>query len=160
MEENLCFDPEWVGFVLMRLTKWTKLKGAGTDDFQDIDLWRRSAIAGIRLFRLLVSGPVIVPMTFSYYPYFEEVVTGIRRLDSELKVFCLKASLPTVKKRLLGRGVRIEGPGSECIARRIIECAGAHRDSHFGEFVDTEGRSACEVTEDITERLRQTHPIA
>lgn len=149
------YDPEWAGSVLMRLPKWTRLKGAGTDDFQDIDLWRRSAVAGIRLFRLLASGPLIVPMTFSRRAYFDEVVTGIGRLDSELRVFCLKASLPTVKKRLVGRGVKVEGPGSEWIARRIIECADAHRDPHFGEFVETEGRSAREVAEDITERLRQ-----
>jgi hypothetical protein len=150
------YDPEWAGFVLMRLPKWTKLKGSGTDDFQNIDLWRKSAVAGVRLFRLLASGPVIVPMTFSHRAYFDEVIKGIGRLDSELRVFCLKASLPTVKRRLVVRGDKIEGHGSEWIARRIIECAEAHRDPHFGEFVDTEDRSAREVAEDITRRLRQT----
>ena len=152
---SVVYDPEWAGSVLMRLPKWARLKGAGTDDFQDIDWWRRSAVAGVRLFRLLASGPVIVPMTFSHRAYFDEVVAGVRRLDSGLRVFCLKASLPTVKQRLASRGVKIEGPGSEWIARRIIECAEAHRDSHFGEFVETEDRSAREVAQDITERLRK-----
>ena len=55
------------------------------------------------------------------------------------------------------RGSKIEGPGSEWIARRIVECADAHRDSDFGEPVDTEDRTAGEVAEDIFERLRQPH---
>ncbi|HKE04581.1 MAG TPA: hypothetical protein VKE91_10995 [Blastocatellia bacterium] len=148
------YDPEWAGFVLKRLPKWIKLNGSGSDDYQDIVLWRRSAIAGVRLFRLFAPGPVIVPMAFSRRDYFDEVVRAIEQLDSELRVFCLKASLPTVKKRLIERGTEIEGPGAEWIARRIIECAEAHVDPHFGEPVDTEDRSAREVAEEIINRLR------
>jgi hypothetical protein len=149
------YDPEWVGFVLKRLPGWIKLKGAGSDDYQDIVLWRRSAIAGVRLFRLFAAGPVIVPMAFSRRDYFDEVVAGIEPFDSELRVFCLKASLTTVKKRLVRRGTKIEGPGTEWIARRIIECVEAHNDPHLGEPVDTEGRSANEVAEDIIKKLQQ-----
>ena len=57
---SMIFDPEWAGLVLMRLPKWIRLRGSGSDDFQHIELWRRSAVAGVRLFRLLASGPVIV----------------------------------------------------------------------------------------------------
>ena len=149
------YDPEWVGFVLRRLPQWVKLNGSGSDDYQDVVLWRRSAVAGVRLFRLCASGPVIVPMAFSRRDYFDEVIRGIEPLDSELRVFCLKASLTTVKNRLVGRGTKIEGPGAEWIARRIIECVEAHNDPHFGEPVDTEGRSAREVAEDIIKRLQR-----
>ena len=147
------YDPEWVGLVLMRLPKWIKLKGSGGDDFQHIELWRKSAVAGIRLFRLLGSGPVIVPMTFSQRAYFDEVMTGVRRLDPEAHVFCLRASLVTIRARLTKRGEKIEGPGAEWIARRIVECADAHCGSDFGEPIDTEGRTAREAAEDIIERL-------
>ncbi len=147
------YDPEWAGMVMMRLPRWVKLKGSGTEDFQDIDLWRRSAVAGVRLFRLFASGPVIVPMTFSHRAYFDEIVEGFRRLDPALRVFCLRASLPTVEKRLVGRRTSIEGPGAEWIARRIVECTEAHRDNHFGESVNTEDRTAREVAQDITARL-------
>ncbi len=150
------YDPEWAGIAMMRLPRWVKLKGSGTEDFQNIDLWRRSAVAGVRLFRLFASGPVIVPMTFSRRAYFDEVVMGFRRLDPELRAFCLKASLPTVKKRLVARGTGTEGPGAEWLARRIVECAEAHRETHFGEPVETEDRTAREVAQDITERLRQS----
>jgi hypothetical protein len=97
-------------------------------------------------------------MAFSLRNYFDEVITGIEPLDSELRIFCLKASLATLKKRLVGRGTEIEGPGSEWIARRIIECVEAHNDPHFGEPVDTENRSACEVAEDIVKRLQRRSP--
>lgn len=148
------YDPEWAGIVLMRLSKLARLKSPGVKDFQDIGLWRASAVAGIRLFRSFVHGPVIVPMTFSRRTYFDEVVHGIRRLDSDVRVFCLKASLPTLKRRLVGRGTRVEGPEAEWIARRIVECVEAHRDPHFGEPVDTEDRSARQVAGDIIERLQ------
>jgi chloramphenicol 3-O-phosphotransferase len=152
---SMIYDPEWAGLVLMRLPKWIKLKGSGLDDFQHIELWRRSAVDGIRVFRLLASGPVIVPMTFSRRAYFDEVMMGVKRLDLELRAFCLKASLPTVRRRLAERGTKLKGPGSEWIARRIVECADAHRDSHFGEPVDTEDRTALEVSEEIIKRLWQ-----
>jgi hypothetical protein len=151
LKGSVIYDPEWAGIVMMRLPRWVNLKGSGTEDFQNIDLWRKSAVAGVRLFRLFASGTVIVPMTFSHHAYFDEIVSGFRRLDPELRVFCLQASLPTVKKRLVERGTRIEG--AEWIARRIVECAEAHRDARFGEPVDTEDRNAREVAEDIATRL-------
>jgi hypothetical protein len=149
------YDPEYAGMVLMRLARWAPFKSPGEEDFQDIGLWRTSAVAGVRLFRSLARGPVIVPMTFSRRDYFDEVTAGVRRFDPNIRVFCLKASLPTVKKRLAGRGTPIEGPGAEWIARRIVECAEAHRDPHFGEPVDTEDRSAQEVFADVIGRLKQ-----
>ena len=90
----------------MRLPRFIPLQGSGTDDFQDLRLWRRSTIAGTMLFRHPAAGPVIVPMTFSRRAYLDEVVTGLNRVDT-LRVFCLKASLATVKKRLVARGDKI-----------------------------------------------------
>lgn len=152
---SVLYDPEWAGLVLMRLPKWIGLTGSGTDDFQDLALWRRSAVAGTRLFRAFASGPVIVPMAFSRRDYFDEIITGIQGLDPELKVFCLKASISTIKRRLVGRGAKIEGPEAKWIARRVSECVEAHGDPHFGEPVETEGRGAREVAQDICRRLQR-----
>lgn len=69
-------------------------------------------------------------------------------------MFCLRASLPAIRRRLIDRGTPIEGPDAEWIGRRILECAEAHRDAYFGEPVDTEDRAAHEVTADILDRLR------
>ena len=151
---SVVYDPELVGIALMLLSRWTTFKRTADADFQDFSVWRRSAVAGVRLFRLLFSGPVIVPMTFSRREYFDEVVAGVRRFDPEVRVFCLKASLPTVKKRLAGRETDSEGRGADWLARRIAECAEAHRDPHFGEPVETEDRPAREVCADIFNRLQ------
>jgi hypothetical protein len=150
---SVLYDPEWAGMLLMRVPRWAGLRGSGSDDFQDIDLWRKSAVAGVRLFRSFARGPVIVPMTFTHHAYFDEVTGGLRRLDPELRVFCLRADLPTVKSRLAGRGTPAHGPGSGWRARRITECASAHRDPHFGEPVDTENLTAREVARHIIARL-------
>ena len=151
---SVIYDPEWTGWVLMRLPKWARFQGMGRGDFQHIDLWRTSVVAGVRLFRLFASGPVIVPMTFSSRAYLDEIIGKIRRHDPGLRVFCLRASLPAVRRRLIDRGTPIEGPGAEWIARRIVECAEAHRDAGFGEPVDTEDRAAPEVAADILDRLK------
>jgi deoxyadenosine/deoxycytidine kinase len=154
---SVIYNPELTGSLLMRLPKWIKLKRTGTGDFQHIELWRKSVIAGTRLYRSFARGIVIVPMTFSDANYFNEVITGIKNFDSELRVFCLKASLDTVKKRLVSRGTQIEGAGSEWISRRIIECVATHHDSYFGEPVDTESYSASDVAQEIILRLQQSH---
>ncbi len=148
------YDPEWAGVAMMRLSKWATLGRRGAEDFQDFALWRASAVAGVRLFRTLARGPVIVPMTFTRRAYFDEVVLGISRFDTRVRVFRLRAGLATVRERLAGRGTMVEGPGSEWIARRIVECAEALEDPHFGEAVETEGRTALEVTEEIVRRLK------
>ena len=64
------FDPEWVGLVLRRLPRAISLAGRGTDDFQDLPLWRRGSVLGIRAARA-VRDPVIVPMAFSNRAYLE-----------------------------------------------------------------------------------------
>ena len=125
LQGSVIYDPEWVGFVLRRLPGGIKLEGADTDDYQSIRLWRKSAVAGTRLFRRFASGPVIVPRAFSDRVHFDEIVMGIRYFASDLKVFCLRASLSTVRSRLLQRGTHLEGAEAEWIARRIVECTAA-----------------------------------
>ena len=99
-------------------------------------------------------------MTFTDRAYFDEVSTGLKETDPSLRVFCLKASLPTIRKRLVGREAKTKAAETEWIARRIVECADAHRDPHFGEPVDTEDRSAYEVAAEIAERLQQPRTTA
>jgi hypothetical protein len=147
------YDPEWAGSLLMRLPAFTGLRGAGTDDFQDIRLWRRSVIRGTRIFRAFARETVIVPMAFSRRDYFDEIVGGLREVDAELKIFCLKAGLPTILGRLRERGVKLAGGESDWIVRRARECVEAHRDAHFGEAVETEDLSAAEVAEEILRHL-------
>ena len=148
---SVIYDPEWAGFIIQRLPRWIPLKRSGLDDYQHVELWRRSVVAGVRLFRRFARGPVIVPMAFSDRGYFDEIVEGVARIDPGLRVFCLRASVATVEGRLRGRGD--EGEGAAWIARRVVECVEAHRDPHFGEAVETEGRPAPEVAREIIARI-------
>lgn len=114
-----------------------------------------SAIDGSNhYFSRLRSGPVIVPMTFSCREIFEEVVSDLRSSGAELRLFCLRASLATIEARLAQRKLDPNGEEGIWIARRIRECVEAHRDSYFGQAVETESRSADEVAQDILKRLR------
>lgn len=99
------YNPELTGSVLMRLPGI--FEGAGTDDFQDISLWRRSVVQGIRVFRA-ISQTVIVPMAFYNRDYFDEIVRGVGEFDKDVRVFCLKADIDTIKKRLERRGGEID----------------------------------------------------
>jgi hypothetical protein len=147
------YDPEWAGSVLMRASKLIRLKGLGTDDFQDIKLWRRLTIGGIGLFARFASGPVIVPMTFSRWDYLKEVITGIPRPVGEIGLFCLKAAPATLTVRLTNRGLDPGSAEAEWVSRRNIECAIAQSDPAFGEPIETDNRTAEEVTAYIIERL-------
>jgi deoxyadenosine/deoxycytidine kinase len=139
------YNPEWAGSVLMRIPFVSV-----TDDFQDIGWWRKSVISGTRIFRGLARETVIVPMAFCRRDYFDEIVSGMRRFDGEVRVFCLKAGIETIRKRLEQRGGEMDWP-----LRKAEECIEAHEDPYFGEAVDTEGVSAEEVASDILGRLRQ-----
>jgi chloramphenicol 3-O-phosphotransferase len=141
----------------MRLSTLIKFNGSGTDDFQDIDLWRKSVAQGTKIFRAASRRRlVIVPMAFSRRDYFDEIVSRMREFDNEIKIYCLKAELPTILKRLEQRGDRTEGGEKNWIVRKAQECIEAHRDASFGEAVNTEGVTAAEVAADILERERFT----
>ena len=113
---SLVYNPEWAGSILMRLPRWIKLRGAGTDDFQDIDLWRMSVITGVRLCHAITTGAVIVPMAFSRREYFDEVVAGLKSLDSDVRVFCLRADMATILERLDARS--LNGRSRRCGVER------------------------------------------
>jgi gluconate kinase len=147
------YDPEWAGSVLMRLPAVLKLRGGGSDDFQDLDLWRWTVVRGTRLARLVARETVIVPMAFSRRDYFDEIVSGMRRFDDDVNVFCLKASLATIRKRLQQRGEKFDHASGDWALRKALECIDAHRDPHFGQAIDTDDVSAVEVANRILRRL-------
>lgn len=142
------YDPEWAGSILMRLPQWVNLKGTGTTDFQDIDLWRKLTIQGVRLVDRTLRRTVIVPMTFDRTDYFEEVVTGLRRFDPDIRIFCLKANFATIRARLGRRGVK-NAEEAQWLERRILECEKAHRSQLFGEPIETGNHTPQEVADVI-----------
>ena len=154
---SVLYDPEWAGSILKRLPSSLNLRGAGTDDFQDIELWRKSVLYGTKIFQSFTRGPVIVPMAFFRRDYFDEIVQGIHKSNGQLKIYCLKATIATILERLEKRGEKIENGENNWIVRKAQMCVKAHQDAHFGEPVNTEGVSASVVVEDILRRLRNNY---
>jgi hypothetical protein len=150
---SLVYNPEWAGSILMRLPRWVKLRGAGTDDFQDIDLWRMSVISGVRLFQAVTTGAVIVPMAFSRREYFDEIVAGLKSLDPNVRVFCLRADMATILERLDARSRDGRARAVAWSARKARACVASHEDEHFGEPVNTVEASASQVAKAILQRL-------
>ena len=148
---SVLYNPEWSGSVLMRLP--IKFKGSGTDDFQDIDLWRKSMVNGIKIFRVFARETVIVPMTFYRKEYLDEVVEGVRRFDDQLKMFCLTASFETILKRLEKRGGRIESAQNKWSIQKAKVCIESHKDLCFGEMINTNELNAQETAGKILKRL-------
>ena len=148
------YNPEWAGSILMRLALYIKLNGSGTDDFQDIDLWRRSVVYGTKLFRLSARNTVILPMSFSRKDYLSEIICGISEFDDQIKIYCLIAGISTIRQRLERRGEKLNNPERMWIVRKAEECIKAHQDTYFGEPVNTESVSAVEVADQIFSRLK------
>ena len=148
---SVLFNPEWTGSILMRLP--IKLRGSGTDDFQDIDFWRKSLVRGVKIFRSFIRETVIVPMAFCRKDYFDEVVSEIRRFDNQLRIFCLKASFENILKRLKKRGEKIEYGEDNWTIRKVKECIESHKDEYFGETIDTNDINAVEVATEILKSL-------
>lgn len=147
------YDPELAGAALWRLARWVPLRGSDTDDFQDMPAWRHSVVLGTRALCLVHRGPIIVPMTFDNPAYFREVWHGIRSFDPSALAYCLTATPATVRARLSARGT---DPDGAWISRRVQECLQAHVDDQFGVRINSDGRSADEVAQDIITRLEAT----
>lgn len=137
------YDPEIVGIILQRLAR---LAGRRVDDFQDLRLWRRLTIAGLRITRMLYAN-VVVPMAFSNIEYLEEIRSGVRRFESRVHHFCLAAPIEVVQERLRRRR---SAPSDEAWQlRRAAECCAAHRDPRFGRHVIADQRESEEIAQEI-----------
>ena len=150
---TVLFDPELIGFVLQRARK---LAGRPVDDFQDIPLWRRLVILGIRIMTRLRRN-VIVPMAFSNRSYLEEVRSGIARYEPDVRHVCLVAPEQVVYERLARRGGGSTEADLAWQYRRAAECCVAHRDAAFAEHISTDGITAAEVAERLLASFARGH---
>ena len=142
------FDPEPVGMFLQHVARWLPLKGAGTDDFQDLHAWRAWCVRGIRTMRIF-RGTVIVPMAFSNFSYLREFLDGARAADREVVLVCLVAPLAVVQHRLAARAAGHDTIVSAWEVKRAAECCEAHLSDVFGRPVAAGCRSPESLAEEI-----------
>ncbi len=132
------FDPEPIGVVLQRVTR--------VYDFQDLRLWRRLTVAGLRVARLFYRN-VVVPMAFSNAEYLREIRDAARRIDPDVRHFCLVAPVEEVHARLRNRG---EDPArSAWQYRRAAECCAVHGGAEFATQVPAAGRTPAEIADEL-----------
>jgi hypothetical protein len=140
LRRAVLFDPEIIGIALQRTLR---LGGRTVYDFQDLSLWRRLTVAGLRATRIAFPN-VVVPMAISNFFYLEEIRRGIARFDSEVVHYCLRAPIDVVHERLRLRGEC----GSWCY-ERAVECCELHASSAFETHVDAADRNSVEIADDI-----------
>jgi hypothetical protein len=110
------------------------------------------------LFQAVSSGAVIVPMAFSHREYFDEVVAGLKSLDPNVRVFCLRADMATILERLDTRSRHGRARDVAWSVRKARACVASHADEHFGEPVNTVQASASQVAKAILQRLSVRSP--
>jgi chloramphenicol 3-O-phosphotransferase len=150
LERTSIFDPELVGFVLQRAMRLT---GRRVDDFQDLVLWRRLVVLGIRAVAAAQHN-VIVPMAFSNVAYLREIEAGVRRFEPHVLHLCLIAPIEVVEERL-ERREGAAGLKDSWAYRRAVECCAAHSEAVFEEHIPAAGASASDVADLVIERVRR-----
>jgi predicted kinase len=141
------FDPEWIGFVLMRLP------GYALSDYQHLAAWRRLSVLGARLFGAAREF-VIVPMAFSEVAYLQEVRSGLASSKHSVIHFCLTAPIEVVQARLAARGEPLHDPRWTWVHRRAAECCRAHKSPQFAIHVPTADSSPEAIAAELVQRIR------
>ncbi len=148
MPHTMLFDPEWIGIPLQRIAR---LFGRTVDDFQDLRIWRRLTVFGLRIARWFRPN-IVVPMAFSNAAYLQEIRDGVQSFDERVVHFCLVAPLDVVRARLRRRGAT--EANAPWAYRRASECCAAHNSADFAEQISAADRSAAEIAEDLFRAIR------
>lgn len=143
LPRSVVFDPELIGLALQRCAR---LVGARIADFQDLVLWRRLTVLGIRAARVIWPN-VIVPMAFSNVAYLREIRARLGRIDPRVFHLCLVAPVDVVHARLRSRGADPVTQAWEY--ERAAECCAVHGSAEFAEQVVTTNRDCSSIAEEV-----------
>jgi hypothetical protein len=147
LRRAVLFDPEVIGIAMQRTLR---LGGRRLDDFQDLRLWRRFTVTGVRATRKAFPN-IVIPMAISNPSYLDELRDGIARFDPDVFHYCLRAPIEVVHQRLRLRG---DDPERASWAyRRAAECCELHVSDSFATHINAADRSAEEIAEDIVKRV-------
>lgn len=137
LENSMIYDPEEVGTLVRRITANIRNETEGTNDYQDIELWRTLTIqVGEALYKNY-KRHLIIPMTIANLDYFRTIKQGLAQIDPELHHFCLVGSAETVHQRLEKRG----HPLGSWPFQQTKRCLEAFRSSEFEIKIDAENKT-------------------
>ena len=100
LPSSLLFDPEEVGFFLRNVLGPIDRP----DDFQEYALWCSLVVTTAARLRQTYDRTLVMPMSLWHQPYFDEVIGGLRAIETEVFHFCLTAPVEVIQARLTGRG--------------------------------------------------------
>jgi deoxyadenosine/deoxycytidine kinase len=144
VNNSMIYDPEEVGFMLRNIiNKGIRKKGEDTDDFQDLELWRKVTVQIAKDLIDTYKMNLIVPMTIYKKEYFDYICRGFNEIDRDTYQFCLTASLDTIHNRLETRGDTV----GSWPYQQTIKAMQAFNEYDFNEYIDTEN---CNVNEIVT----------
>jgi adenylate kinase family enzyme len=141
LENSFVFDPERVGFVLMRNVP----KEIAKADFQDYPIWRETNYTLLKQVTELYTGIIIVPMTLTNEEYFKEIIGRLREDGIIVNHFTLSASKETIAKRLRKR---FEGEKSWAYQQMETRMSSLSNET-FEKHIHTDTLSIEEVVETI-----------
>lgn len=147
----MIYDPEMVGALTRAITEGIRTPEEETHDFQDINLWRPLVVATAQHLARQYKRPLIVPITLANPAYLDEIEQGFQAFDPDVHHFCLIASLPTVKNRLIERGDN-EQVKAWCFnkAAQYVPMFGSSR---YAEHIDTETMRPPEIASYILKTI-------
>ena len=145
--DAMLYDPEVIGAVFKRvLAPFKKV-----EDYQDYALWRTLLVAGVRLLRKTSARTLIIPMTVWRRDLFDQVITGLRRLDEDLACFRLTASRDVLMDRISSDTEDREARAWR--TSRVEVCMKASSDPAFGTEIRTDDCTQVEVADRILKCL-------
>jgi hypothetical protein len=148
------FDPEYVGYLLMRLVP------VPTGDFQDLPLWRSLTVQTLAGLDREYPGTWVAPMTLVHPAYRAEIHSGLRRLGHVLHHAVLVVPEPVLRRRI--DDDELDRPAREWrqdhVASALAELTGLSAREPDTVEVDA-SRTPEEVVADILVHIGRSQPV-
>jgi thymidylate kinase len=152
--KSTLFNPEIIGFALQRLPEFVPLSGRGTEDFQDIALWRRLTALTALTINKTAKRTIIVPMAFCKLKYLNQIRSELLGGKAAVHHFCLTAPVEVIYERLEKRGVDPASIDGRWIYARVAGCCEIHSAAEFGKHIETNERTPDEIADEILKTIR------
>ncbi|MGL5353254.1 MAG: transglutaminase-like domain-containing protein [Clostridium sp.] len=147
---SMIYDPEEVGVMLKNIIPDNmKTLNETTDDFQDLDMWRKLVVTVASELINKYKKTLIVPITIKKQETFNYIYNGFKSLDEQVIHYCLIAPLSEVENRLIKRG---ESKGSWAF-QKAFECVEIFNNMFLKDNIDTSNKNLEEVVNIIYEKL-------
>ncbi len=139
----MLYDPEAVGELL----HYTLSPIHKECDFQDYTLWPKMVVEFAGHLVREYGRDLVIPMTVTDRGRFEYIVSGLRGIDPDLRLFRLTASEDELRRRIVTRPDS-DGNRGWCLSH-VESGLEAAKDPAFGTEINTDGRMPEEVAAEM-----------